>query len=73
MREINPADFPLGSMESRAAARARLEKRMEPVVRVTIVHIGHDGSTPLPPPTRCNWGDDGFAEFIHVGSKDLRK
>lgn len=39
-----PEDFPLGSAESRAAARAKLERiqvdRMKNVIRVTVVHIG---------------------------------
>ena len=39
-----PEDFPLGSPESRAAARVKLERiqvdRMKNVIRVTVVHIG---------------------------------
>ena len=41
-----PEDFPLGSPESRAAARAKLERiqvdRMKNVIRVTVVHIGRE-------------------------------
>jgi hypothetical protein len=71
MRQINPGDFPVGSIESRAAARARLEKRTEPVVRVTIVHIGQDGSQPLPPPSRCDWGMPVLRSlFTWVGSQE---
>jgi hypothetical protein len=33
-----PEDFPLGSAESRAAARAMAER--EPVIRVIVEHIG---------------------------------
>src|SRR5262249_46146979 len=29
-RELSPADFPIGSLESRAAASAVLERRLEP-------------------------------------------
>ena len=40
----HPEEFPLGSPESRAAARAKLERiqadRMKNVIRVTVVNIG---------------------------------
>ncbi len=43
---LRPEDFPLGSPESRAAARAKLERiqvdRMKNVIRVTVVHIASE-------------------------------
>jgi hypothetical protein len=43
-REISPGDFPIGSLESRAAARAELERRSSQSVQfiVRIERIGTD-------------------------------
>jgi hypothetical protein len=66
-----PGDFPIGSIESRAAARAKLEhieSNPGEVIRVRIVHIAHDGKTPLPPPSRSEW--PGRVTLIeHVASE----
>jgi len=37
-----PADFPLGSLQSRAAARAVMEQKGRPVMRIVIEYIGRD-------------------------------
>jgi hypothetical protein len=69
---VKPADFPLGSAESRAAARAQLERaKREPgeVIRVQIVYIGHDKKEPLPPPERIPW-KGGVTEMIWVAGED---
>ena len=62
-----PEDFPIDSTESRAAARAMITREPEKVIRLTIVHIGHDGKEPLPPSSRSE-GDGGVTEILHVGS-----
>lgn len=62
-----PGDFPICSPESRAAARAMLERaEREPgtVLRLVIVHIGHDGTEPLPAPRRIKW-PGGVTEILH--------
>ena len=63
-----PGDFPIGSIESRAAARARLEHTKDnpgEVDHVQIVHIGHDGKMPLPLPKRIEW-PGGMTKIEHV-------
>jgi hypothetical protein len=63
-----PGDFPVGSIESRAAARAKLEhieSNPGEVIRVRVVHIGHVGKTPLPPPSRTEW-PGGMTVIEHV-------
>jgi hypothetical protein len=41
-----PSDYPLGSLESRIAARTMFERiqaeREKNVIRITVVHIGQD-------------------------------
>lgn len=67
MNPTKPGDFPICSPESRAAARAMLERaEREPgtVLRVVIVHIGHDGTEPLPAPHRIKWVG-GVTEIVH--------
>lgn len=66
---MNPADFPLGSLQSRVAARTRLDKPPTPerVLRVTVEHIAHDPALPLPPNTRTECGDC-VVEIIHRGA-----
>jgi len=68
---VKPADFPLGSAESRAAARVQLERSKEPkeVIRVRVVHVGDDGKEPLPPSQRHRW-TGGVTEIIHVAGSD---
>lgn len=62
-----PGNFPIGSSESRAAARAQLERLNQPkeILRVRVIHVGHDGKEPLPPPQRHRW-TGGVTEIIHV-------
>jgi hypothetical protein len=45
-----PEEFPLGSIESRAAARALLEARKETTISVQIIHIGRLEGDSLPSP-----------------------
>jgi len=65
----NPADYPLGSIQSRIAARAILERirvgQEKNAIIVTIEHIGHDGKNPLPPPRRIV-SKGGVMGIIHV-------
>jgi hypothetical protein len=68
-----PGNFPICSPESRAAARAMLERaEREPgtVLRLVIVHIGHDERDPLPAPERIKWAG-GVTEIVHEGKADL--
>jgi len=37
---LGPGDFPLGSLQSRAAARAVMEQKGRPVMRFVIEYIG---------------------------------
>jgi hypothetical protein len=68
---MKPADFCLGSIESRVAARAQLEwAKPEIVLRVRIVHIGHDGTTPLPVAQHIVW-KGGASQIVHVAGVKL--
>jgi hypothetical protein len=76
--ELRPGDFPLGSIESRAAARAKLERiKVNPgdTLHIIVERIGGDGKTPLPPPERIEW-EGGVTVIEHVPSRgaplDLR-
>ena len=60
-----PEDFPIGSTESRAAARAMMTREPENVFRLTVVHVGHDGKSPLPASTRSEW-NGGVTEILHI-------
>jgi hypothetical protein len=64
-----PGDYQLGSIQSRIAARAILERiRVEQeknAIIVMIEHIGHDGSDPLPLPRRIV-SAGRVTEIIHV-------
>lgn len=65
---MKPSDFPLGSLASRAAARAEIERsEREPaeVISVRIIHIGHDGKQPLPLPQRRSW-ERRVTEITHA-------
>lgn len=64
-----PGNYQLGSIESRMAARAMMERiqtaRKKNVILVTIDHIGRDAKEPLPSPRRIPW-EGGVTEIIHV-------
>jgi hypothetical protein len=64
-----PGNYQLGSIESRTAARAMLERiqtsQQKNAIVVRIEHIGHDGTEPLPLPRRIPW-KGGATEIIHV-------
>lgn len=62
-----PGSFPIGSSESRAAARVQLERSKQPkeVIRVRIIHVGHNGKEPLPPSKSISW-QGGITEIVHV-------
>ncbi len=62
---LHPADFAVGSVESRAAARAMAEREPSTVIRVRIVHIGRTDSEGLPPPKRVLW-EGGATDIVHV-------
>jgi hypothetical protein len=65
---LKPGHFPLGSPESRAMARAQLERaEREPaqVLRVRVIHVGLDRNEPLRQPQRFPW-QGGVTEIIHV-------
>lgn len=67
-----PGDYRLGSIHSRIAARAILERiRVEQeknAIIVMVEHIGHDGSDPLPLPRRIV-SAGGVTEIIHVAGR----
>jgi hypothetical protein len=64
-----PGNYQLGSIESRTAARAMLERiqtsQKKNAIVVRIEHIGHDGKDSLPLSRRIPWGG-GVTEIIHV-------
>src|SRR5208283_5863104 len=66
---IRPADFPLGSVESRAAVRAMIEREEDstPVLRVVLVHH---------PPHDCRGrfciSGQGAPAVCHVADKELK-
>lgn len=67
MNTPKPGDFPICSPESRAAARAMLERAEHApgaALRLVIVHIGHDGTESLPAPQRIKW-IGGVTEIVH--------
>ena len=69
-----PGNSELGSIESRTAARAMLERiqtsRQKNAIVVRIEHVGHDGKEPLPVSQRIRWGG-GITEIIHVSGSSL--
>jgi hypothetical protein len=69
-----PGDYRLGSIQSRIAARAILERiRVEQeknAIIVMVEHIGHDGRDPLPPPRRI-LSPAGVTGIIHVAERSL--
>jgi hypothetical protein len=64
----HPADYPLGSMASRAAARAMLERRerRKERIRVSVVLVGHREGDPLPEDWRVQ-SERGVTEIVHKG------
>jgi hypothetical protein len=64
-----PSDFPVGSPESRAAARAMAEHKIKSFIRVKIVYVGLQGSEGLPPPERIE-SEDSVTEIVHVAGSE---
>jgi hypothetical protein len=69
----NPADYQLGSIQSRIAARAvlgriRAEQEKNAII-VTVEHIGHDGRVSLPSSRRIV-SARRVTEIIHVAGSD---
>jgi hypothetical protein len=65
---MKPSDFQLGSLASRAAPRAQLERakqKREEVISIRVVYIGYDGKEPLPPPQKIPW-KGGVTEIVYV-------
>jgi hypothetical protein len=64
-----PGDYQLGSIQSRIAARAILERiradQVKNAIIVTVEHVGHNGRDPLPPP-RTIVSAGGITEILHV-------
>ena len=66
-----PGDFPIGSLESRAAARAALETGE--CLRMVVCHIGQALDTRKSSCTRTIWPNGILFEMVelHGSSKDL--
>jgi len=64
-----PSHYPIGSPESRAAARAMAERRIKSFLRVKIVYVGLRGSQGLPPPERIE-SEDSVTEIVHVAGSE---
>jgi hypothetical protein len=64
-----PSDFPVGSPESRAAARAMAERRIKSSIRVKIVYVGRRGGEGLSPPERIE-SEDSITEIVHVAGSE---
>ena len=64
-----PSHYPIGSPESRAAARAMAERRIKSFLRVKIVCVGLRGSEGLPPPERIE-SEDSVTEIVHVAGSE---
>jgi len=62
-----PSDFPVGSPQSRAAARALAESRIKSFIQVKIIHIGRSGSDGLPSMRRIQ-SSDSVVEIVHIPS-----
>src|SRR5215472_15475729 len=61
-----PGDFPVGSVESRAAARARLEGGQQPRLRVTLIRIGKTLQLGTSTCARSFWPDGTVFELVCV-------
>jgi hypothetical protein len=66
---LRPSDFPVGSPESRAAARAMAERRIKSFIRIKIVYVGLRGSEALPPPERIE-SEDSVTEIVHLAGSE---
>jgi hypothetical protein len=62
---VKPSDFPVGSVESRAAARAVSSGQERVQLRVIVEYIPYPADQPLFAPTRYS-GDDGMIEIAYV-------
>jgi hypothetical protein len=64
---VRASDYPLGSLESRAAVRVMLQnrRRAKPVFRVHVVHRFLPDDEPLPESTRHE-SDDCISETVHT-------
>jgi len=54
MTDLKPGQYPLGSIESRAAARTLLENKGKPTTTIHVVFVGgsKEDRKPLPPTKR---------------------
>ena len=52
---IKPGDYPLGSLESRAAARSLAKERTEKELVIQIVYVSPDGTEKNGPVYRAPW------------------
>jgi hypothetical protein len=64
-----PLDFPVGSPQSRAAARVLAESRTKSFLQVKIVHIGRTDSDRFPPMQRIK-SVDSVIEILHVAGDE---
>ena len=69
---LRPSDFLLGSLRSRAAARASVEHRIRSFIRLKIIHVGCSGSKKFRPMQRLRSGDD-ILEIVHVGCNETAR
>jgi len=67
---LRPGDFELGSMESRAAARAMLEKRRLSKFRVIVSLIAKPLHLASSTCTRSLWPDGTVFELVHLSGSD---
>jgi hypothetical protein len=65
-----PSDYPMGSPESRAAARAMAERKIRTRITVRIVHVGQSLIGDLATPYRID-SEDSVVEFVHTGGNNL--
>ena len=62
-----PGDFELGSLESRAAARAMLEKKRSSKFRLSVYAIGEPFHLATTTCTHSLWPDGTVFEMVHLG------
>src|SRR5215472_14468891 len=65
-----PGDFPVGSLESRAAARARLEGEKQPKIRMTLLTIGKPFQLVNSTCTRTSWPNGTLFEFVEFNGSE---
>ena len=63
------SDFPVGSPESRASARAMAARKIKTRILVRIIHVGKSVSDVLGLPYRVE-SEASVVEFVHVGGSD---